>query len=105
MDKKPTSLEEAHGLIQEAMKTVIQELIIVDEEGEHHIVYIHNVEYDPDTKGIVVDYSTPSDRDVVYPHIIKALTAQIKEAEEKLKKETVWYKLKTFVMRVVGGYV
>ena len=89
MDKKPTSLEEAHGLIQEAMKTVIQELIIVDEEGEHHIVYIHNVEYDPDTKGIVVDYSTPSDRDV--------------EAEEKLKKETFWYKLKTFVMRVVGG--
>lgn len=105
MDKKPTSLEEAHSLIQEAMKTVIQELIIVDEEGEHHIVYIHNVEYDPDTKGIVVDYSTPSDRDVVYPHVIKALTSQIKEAEEKLKKETFWYKLKTFVMRVVGGYV
>ena len=105
MDKKPTSLEEAHSLIQEAMKTVIQELIIVDEEGEHHIVYIHNVEYDPDTKGIMVDYSTPSDRDVVYPHVIKALTAQIKEAEEKLKKETFWYKLKTFVMRVVGGYL
>ena len=105
MDKKPTSLEEAHGLIQEAMKTVIQELIIVDEEGEHHIVYIHNVAYDPDTKGIMVDYSTPSDRDVVYPHVIKALTAQIKEAEEKLQKETFWYKLKTFVMRVVGGYV
>ena len=28
MNKKPTSLEEAHGLIQEAMKDVIQELII-----------------------------------------------------------------------------
>ena len=103
MNKKPTSLEEAHGLIQEAMKDVIQELIIVDEEGEHHIVYIHNVEYDPDTKGIMVDYSTPSDRDVVYPHIIKALTAQIKDVEEKIKQNSLWYKVKRFIVNIVSG--
>lgn len=102
MNDKPSSLEEAHGLIQEAMKTVLQEMIIIDEEGEHHIVYIHSVGYDPEQKGVVVDYSTPSDRNHVYPHVIKALQSQIAEVEENMKKEKLWYKVKNFIRELIG---
>ena len=96
MNDKPNSLEEAHGLIQEAMSGVIQEMIILDENQEHHIVYIHSVSFDQETGGINVDFSTPSDRNHVYPHVVSALKAQIAEIEENLKKKTVWYKIKSF---------
>lgn len=100
---KVNSLEEAEALVHEAMKNVIQEMIVIDENGDHHIIYIHGLGIDPETKGFYVDYSTPSDRDYVYPYMIKALQLQIEEIDQEMKQKSIWWKVKQFFKKVTRG--
>ncbi|UQJ95341.1 head vertex assembly chaperone [Klebsiella phage CPRSA] len=48
----------AKNYIDEAMKDVIQELLINDEKGVAHLVYIHKVFWD---HGLKVEFSTPDE--------------------------------------------
>lgn len=98
--KKINTLDEAHELIQEVMKDVLQEIIIIDEDGEHHLIYVHSIDRDPKTGGVIIDFSTMSDRDHVYPYLVDVMTMQINEALEDLKKQSLWYKIKSFFGRV-----
>lgn len=72
------TLDDAHALIQEAMKDVIQELIIVDGE-ESHLVYIYKINL---VKGkLNVEYSTPSEKDIK-DLVHKAIRAQLDNYKE-----------------------
>lgn len=98
--KTVSNLEEAEALIHEAMKNVIQEMIVVDEDGEHHIIYIHGLGIDQETDGFYVDYSTPSDRNHVYPYMIKALQLQIDDIYKEIKQKSIWWKIKQFFKNI-----
>lgn len=75
--KSPKTLDEAHTLIQEAMEDVIQELIVVDNKGDHHMVYIHGIGYNDGN--VTVDFSTPSDYNHVFPYVQDAIRLQIQQ--------------------------
>lgn len=80
------SLEEAHALIQEAMKDVIQELIIVDGTN-HHLVYIYKIEM---VKGkLHVEYSTASEQENIKELVYEAIQTQIEQHHEE---HTPWLK-------------
>ncbi|WPJ49531.1 hypothetical protein RCIP0021_00103 [Klebsiella phage RCIP0021] len=70
----------AKNYIDEAMKDVIQELLINDEKGVAHLVYIHKVFWD---HGLKVEFSTPDeDKEALIPLVHDAFYAQIKELEK-----------------------
>ena len=72
------------------MKDVIQELILVDKSGEHHLVYIHKVEM-VDGK-LVVDFSSTSQyNDKLDALVNEAMSAQIKEHIKNIPKP--WWKI------------
>lgn len=89
---------EAHSIIQEAMKDVKQEIVILL-NGEHHLIYIHKVKIDKKGK-VTFDFSTPSNypKDELVPHIENCIKAQYQDftdfvSQEKGKK---WKLLKSF---------
>ena len=98
MYKKPNSIEEAHDMIKEAMENVMQEVVIIDESGEHHLIYVHSIKADNRGK-VDIEYSTHSNREHVYPYLVKAITAQLEEINEELQKNSFWYKLKRLFSR------
>lgn len=98
--KQPNSLEEAHNMIKDAMGEILQEIIVIDENGEHHIVFIHDIVTNENNE-LEVIFSTPSNRDHVYPYIVKAINEQFNEAQEDLKKKSIWYRIKAFIRRFI----
>lgn len=90
--EKVTNLDQAHDLIKESLKNVIQELIIIDKDGEHHMVYIHCVGVDENGQ-LAVDFSTPSNSDHVYPYLVDALTLQIKQIAEEHRQNKRYNRL------------
>lgn len=93
--KSPRTLDEAHELIQEAMKDVIQELIVIDNKGEHHMIYVHGIEYN--NGKIAIDYSTPSDYDYVFPYVQDAIRLQIEEHAANTINASIWERIKRFL--------
>lgn len=85
--------EKSLGLVQEAMKTVIQEMIVIDKQGEHHIAYITHLAYE-DGK-ITFDFNTPSEKkDIVEKLVQECLEVQIKEASNQRPNKSFWKFLK-----------
>lgn len=75
--------DKSHKIIQEAMSTVIQEMVI-KLDGREHLVYIHSVDISP--KGEVnISFSSPDEemRDTLYPHVMNCLKAQFEAVPKK----------------------
>lgn len=73
-------------VIKESMKEVIQELVVIDKNGQHHLVYIMNISYNHD-KGLEVDFNSPSGvTDELSELVNKAIQAQITAQLRSLSK-------------------
>lgn len=74
--------EKSLNVIQESMKSVIQELLILI-DNKPHLVYIHSI--DIKNGKVEYDYSTLSDlpKDILEPHIEKCIKPQIENTEVK----------------------
>lgn len=84
----------SHKIIQDAMKDVVQELLIVDKQGKSHLVFIMGIKYND---GIEVDFNSPSGvTDELSELVHEAITAQFKQYYENLSK---WEKFKTWLRK------
>ncbi|WJZ27912.1 head vertex assembly chaperone [Serratia phage 92A1] len=94
-EETPPDLSEAQiyekslGLVKEAMKNVIQEMVVIDKEGTHHIAYITHLEY---TGGqVIFEFNTPSEnKDIVQELAQQCLEAQIKEVMNRPKRKKLF---------------
>lgn len=75
--------DKSHKIIQEAMSTVIQEMVI-KLDGKEHLVYIHSLDISP-TGEVNISFSSPDEemRDTLYPHIMNCLKAQFEAVPKK----------------------
>lgn len=73
--------DKSHSIIKEAMASVIQEMVI-KLDGEEHIVYIHELDIKPNGE-VAVKFSTPSDKDILYPHVMQCLKSQFEMVPKK----------------------
>lgn len=80
-------------VLQEALKDVVQELVI-QHDGEQHIVYIHGVSYN---NGLQIDYSTDSKLPIIGELVNKAVQAQITEIESQKQLTRKQSALDTFL--------
>ena len=79
--------DKALEIVQDAMKEVKQELIIIDGNGVHHLVYIHDIVYN---KGLDVKFSSMSTvTDELTELVEKAIMAQLPK-----RKKTLWERFK-----------
>ena len=74
-------------IVKDAMKNVMQEMVITLEDDTAHIVYIHNIDFDQKDSNIIVDFSTLSEnrKDDIYPHVVACIEAQIKDYQNTWK--------------------
>ena len=87
---------DGYEIVKDAMKDVIQELIVVDESGVHHLVFVHKIEM-VDGK-LVVDFSSPSEYTSKLDGLVNdAMNAQIKELLAENSKKTMWGKIKSWL--------
>lgn len=83
--------KQTNTILDEAMKDVIQELLINDEKDVPHLVYIHRVFWD---NGLKVEFSTPDeDKEALVPLVHDAVYAQIKDQLPK-PEQTLWTAIK-----------
>ena len=78
--------KKALDVIREAMKDVIQEMVIkIDDEPQ--LVFIHKLHINTDGK-VEFEFSTPSEKnkDALIPHIENCIKIQIEELTEDSKK-------------------
>ena len=88
-ERQERVFKKSHEIIQEAMKTVIQE-IVIKLNGQSHLVYVHGLDISP--KGEVsIEFSTPSEahKEELYPHVEACVKQQIQDAL-KPKKKSLW---------------
>lgn len=81
------------GVIKEAMKRVVQEILITLPDGTSHIVYLTGLKFSDSAAGQVeIEFNTPStDRKAeLYEHVEKCVIIQIQEYFAKNKKS--WFK-------------
>lgn len=83
--------EKSLGVVRDAMKDVIQEILIELPDGTAHIVYIMGLKFS-DKNQIEVDFNTPSEdrKDELYVHVEKCVRIQLQEYFSKNKKS--WFK-------------
>lgn len=80
--------DKAVSTIQEAMKNVVQEIVLIDKSGKSHISYVTKLCYE-DNK-VVFEFCTPSkEKDIVEQLTRECLEAQIKEVLNRPKK-SLW---------------
>lgn len=83
-------------ILDEAMKDVIQELLINDENDVSHLVFIHKVYWD---NGLKVEFSTPDDnKEALIPLVHDAILAQMSEVP--MPEITLWDKFKESIAKV-----
>lgn len=86
--------QKSKALIDEAMKDVIQELLVIDDQGASHMAYIHRVYWD---NGLKVEFSTPdSDKEALIPLVHDAILNQISDIPKP--ELTLWNKFKNAVV-------
>lgn len=74
--------------IQQAMKNVVQEIVLIDKQGKHHISYVTKLEYIDNM--VVFEFCTPSEeKDIVEELTRECLEIQIKEVLNRPKK-SLW---------------
>lgn len=84
--------DKAKSILDEALKDVIQEILILDEKGESHLVYIHKVFWN---NGLRVEFSTPDEnKDKLTPLVHDAIMKQIGEIKVKNEDVSLWQKVK-----------
>lgn len=76
-DIQTDNFEKSHSIIKDAMKNVIQEIVIKLEDGSSHLVYITGLNIE-DGK-VSIDWSTPSEdmKEVIGPHVEECIKKQI----------------------------
>lgn len=81
--KEIETLEDAHGLIKDAMKEVKQELLLTLEDGTDHIAYLHSVK--AEGKNLIIDFSTLSeDRKAEIGKVVEqCVLAQVNQFKRK----------------------
>lgn len=91
------SENESQKIIDEALEDVIQEMLIIDEEGVSHLVYIHRVYWN---NGLRVEFSTPdSDKDALIPLVHDAVMKQ--SAHIPKPTFTMWDKIKEWLSHYI----
>ena len=88
-ERQERVFRKSHEIIQEAMKTVIQE-IVIKLNGQSHLVYVHKLNISPSGE-VTIEFSTPSEahKDELYPHVEACVKQQIQSAL-KTKKKSLW---------------
>lgn len=82
--------QESKSVIDEALKDVIQEILINDENGKSHLVYIHRIFW---SNGLKVEFSTPDEnKEALIPLVHDAIYAQIQDIPKP--EITIWDKVK-----------
>lgn len=82
--------KESKNILDEALKDVIQEILITDEDGKAHLVYVHRIFWD---NGLKVEFSTPDDnKEALIPLVHDAIFAQISDIPKP--EITLWDKVK-----------
>lgn len=84
--------EKSLGLVREAMKEVIQEILIELPDGTAHIVYIMGLKFSDNRGQVEIDFNTPSEdrKDELYAHVENCVKIQLQEYFTKNKKS--WFK-------------
>lgn len=86
---------ESKNILDEAMKDVIQELLINDKDDISHLVFIHKVYWD---NGLKVEFSTvDEDKEALIPLVHDAILAQMSNI--KMPEVSLWGKLKDKAVR------
>ncbi|QFR55904.1 membrane-associated initiation of head vertex [Yersinia phage JC221] len=86
---------ESKNILDEAMKDVIQELLINDKDDVSHLVFIHKVYWD---NGLKVEFSTvDEDKEALIPLVHDAILAQMSNI--KMPEVSLWGKLKDKAVR------
>lgn len=84
--------QKTKSILDDAMKDVIQELLINDQNDVPHLVYIHKVYWD---NGLKVEFSTPDEnKDELTPLVHDAIFAQIKPNLPPKPEQTLWTAIK-----------
>lgn len=81
------------NLVKEAMKNVLQEVLIVLPDKTSHIVYITDLKA-KDDGGIEVGFNTPSEdrKEELYPHVVNCIKAQIEEVSQTRESKVIkWW--------------
>lgn len=83
--------EKSLGVVREAMKEVIQEILIELPDGTAHIVYIMGLKFS-DRNEVEIDFNTPSEdrKDELYAHVENCVRIQLQDYFKKNKKS--WFK-------------
>lgn len=78
-ERQERIFKKSHDIIKEAMKSVIQEIVIQLEDGTSHLVYLHSL--DINNNEVTIEFSTPSEsmKDVLYPHVEACVKSQIQQ--------------------------
>jgi len=88
--------KESKKILDEAMKDVIQELLINDENDVSHLVFIHKVYWD---NGLKVEFSTPDEnKEELIPLVHDAILAQMSNVP--MPEITLWDKFKTSIAKI-----
>lgn len=85
--------EKSLSVVKEAMKSVIQEVLIKLPDGSAHIVYITGLKFSETEKGALdIEFNTPSEdrKDELYAHVENCVKIQFEEYFSKNKKS--WLK-------------
>lgn len=87
-----SSIEIANQYVKDAMENTI-EWVLTDKDGKIHIVYVHDIKYDPEF-GICVDYSTLSKED---PKLVDSLVYECAEHLYKIEIQKIKNQKKGFL--------
>ncbi|QPI13811.1 hypothetical protein MYO4S_00055 [Serratia phage 4S] len=80
--------DKAVATVREAMKNVIQEIVLIDKSGKSHISYVTKLAYEDGN--VVFEFCTPSEeKDIVEQLTRECLETQIKEVLNRPKK-SLW---------------
>ncbi|UNA02404.1 hypothetical protein [Serratia phage SP1] len=78
------ALDDGYSKLQEALKTVKHEMLLIDKTGKAHIAYIHGMNMMKNQ--FVVDFSTPSEDKQLVSSLIDECLAAV--AEDVLKSQS-----------------
>lgn len=85
------ALDEGYSKIQDAMKSVKHEMLLIDKQGKPHIAYIHGMHMLKNR--FTVDFSTPSeDKNLVSSLIDECLAAVAADVlKSQSESKTSWF--------------
>lgn len=70
--------QKAKNKLDEALSDVIQEILVIDEAGKSHLVYVHKIFYEGGK--LQVEFSTPDDnKEALIPLVHAAIQEQIND--------------------------